>query len=117
MTADSRTNHWISTLDSFLEGADEMQGEKLNPHDAVKLEMAEKMVATAIKNIASMSIYSPVVGVEPAECGKYSSLGSLCVQPAGHTDTHLSAYGSKWTDESDRKSAAAIAKSMEGKRD
>jgi len=51
------------------------------------------------------------------QCGKYSSLGSLCVQPAGHTDSHRSAYGSQWTDESDRKSAEAIARSMEGKRD
>jgi hypothetical protein len=51
------------------------------------------------------------------KCGKYSSVGSLCVQPAGHTEPHRSAYGSQWTDESDRKFGEAIARSMEGKRD
>ena len=51
------------------------------------------------------------------QCGKYSSVGSLCVQPAGHTDSHRSAYGSQWTDESDRKFGEAIARSMEGRRD
>ncbi len=53
--------------------------------------------------------------VEPELCGKYSSIGSFCVQPAGHTDTHMSAYGSKWTDESDAKSAIAISRGMKGK--
>ena len=53
--------------------------------------------------------------VEPELCGKYSSIGSFCVQPAGHTDTHMSAYGSKWTDESDRASAIAISRGMKGK--
>jgi len=51
------------------------------------------------------------------ECGKYASLGSQCVMPAGHEEPHRSAYGWQWTDESDRKASAAIAKSMEGKRD
>jgi hypothetical protein len=51
------------------------------------------------------------------DCGKYASVGSRCVKPMGHTDVHLSAYGWQWTDESDRNAAAAIAKSMEGKRD
>ena len=40
---------------------------------------------------------------------------SDCFRSNGHTDTHLSAYGSKWTDESDRKSAIAIANSMKGR--
>jgi hypothetical protein len=51
------------------------------------------------------------------ECGKYGSLGPRCIQPFGHTDPHRSAQGFQWTDESDRKSADAIAKSMEGRRD
>lgn len=113
MTADSRLNHWICTLNSFLEGADEMQGETPNPHDAVKLEMAEKMVATAIKNIASMSIYSPVVGVE-TECGRYCVSGSRCAEIAGHDGPHRSEYGFKWTDEEDARAGAAIAKTMKG---
>jgi hypothetical protein len=116
MTADSRLNHMRATLDAAVEVAAEMYAENLDPHDAISLERAEKFILAAGQAIAAMSIYSPVVGVE-AECGKYSCLGSLCVQPAGHTDAHLSAYGYQWTDESDRKSAEAIAKSMEGKRD
>jgi hypothetical protein len=51
------------------------------------------------------------------DCGKFSSVGSRCIKPAGHTEPHLSAFGFQWTDESDRKSAEAIAKSMEGRRD
>lgn len=51
------------------------------------------------------------------ECGKYASLGSRCVKPAGHHDPHLSAHGWQWTDDSDRKAAAFIAKELEGKRD
>jgi hypothetical protein len=51
------------------------------------------------------------------DCGKYSSVGSRCIKPAGHTDPHQSAFGFQWTDESDRKSAEVIAKSMEGRRD
>ena len=117
MTADSRLNHIRATLDAALEVVAELQDEKLDIHDRLHLLRAEKFILAAGQAVASMSIYSPVVGVEPAECGKYSSLGSLCVQPVGHTDTHCSAYGSKWTDESDRISAAAIAKSLEGKRD
>ena len=113
MTADSRLNHIRSTLDAAVEVAAEMYAENLDPHDAISLARAEKFILAAGQAIASMSIYSPVVGVEP--CGEYSSLGSLCVQPAGHTDTHVSAYGSKWTDESDRKSAIAIANSMKGR--
>jgi hypothetical protein len=115
MTADSRLNHMRATLDAALEVVGEFEDEKLDIHDKLHLLRAEKFILAAGQAVASMSIYDPIVGVEP--CGKYSSLGSLCVQPVGHTDTHCSAYGSKWTDESDRISAAAIAKSMEGKRD
>lgn len=52
-----------------------------------------------------------------SECGTLSSLGSRCVKPAGHPDNHESAYGARWTDESDRASANNIARSMEGRRD
>ena len=51
------------------------------------------------------------------ECGKYASLGSRCVSPAGHPEPHRSETGWQWTDESDRKAAEAISKSMEGRRD
>jgi hypothetical protein len=115
MTADSRLNHMRATLDAALEVVGELQDEKLDIHDRLHLLRAEEAILAAGQAVAAMSIYNPVVGVEP--CGKYSSLGSLCVQPAGHDGGHVSAYGSKWTDESDAKSAAAIAKSMEGKRD
>ncbi len=115
MTADSRLNHTRATLDAALEVVAELQDEKLDIHDKLHLLRAEKFILAAGQAVASMSIYNPIVGVEP--CGTYSSLGSLCVQPAGHDGGHLSAYGSKWTDESDRISAAAIAKSMDGKRD
>ncbi len=115
MTADSRLNHMRATLDAALEVVGEFEDEKLDIHDKLHLLRAEKFILAAGQAVASMSIYSPVVGVEPAECGKYSSLGSLCVQPVGHTDTHCSAYGSKWTDESDAKSAIAISRSMKGK--
>ena len=113
MTADSRLNHMRATLDAALEVVVELQDEKLDIHDRLHLLRAEKFILAAGQAVAGMSIYNPVVGVEP--CGQYSSLGSLCVEPAGHTDTHVSAYGSKWTDESDRKSAIAIADSMKGR--
>jgi len=115
VTADSRLNHTRATLDAALEVVAELQDEKLDIHDRLHLLRAEKFILAAGKAVTEMSIYSPVVGVEPAECGKYSSLGSLCVQPAGHDGGHLSAYGSKWTDESDAKSAIAISRSMKGK--
>ena len=114
MTADSRLNYMRATLDAALEVVVELQDEKLDIHDRLHLLRAEKFILAAGQAVAAMSIYNPVVGVEPP-CGEYSSLGSLCVQPAGHTDTHVSAYGSKWTDESDRKSAIAIANSMKGR--
>ena len=113
MTADSRLNHIRSTLDAALEVVEDIFEGNLGVHDAISLGRAECFILAAKQAVASMSIYNPVVGVEP--CGQYSSLGSLCVQPAGHTDTHVSAYGSKWTDESDRKSAIAIADSMKGR--
>ena len=102
-----------STLDAALEVVEDIFEGNLGVHDAISLGRAECFILAAKQAVASMSIYNPVVGVEP--CGKYSSLGSLCVQPSGHTDTHVSAYGSKWTDESDRKSAIAIANSMKGR--
>jgi len=34
------------------------------------------------------------------ECGVYNTVGSRCVQSAGHCGEHRSAYGAKWTDES-----------------
>ena len=34
------------------------------------------------------------------ECGNYNTVGSRCVQPTGHTGHHESAYGARWTDES-----------------
>lgn len=53
-----------------------------------------------------------------SECGTYSCLGSRCVKPEGHDEAeHQSAYGSKWTDESDRMSAMHIARSMNGRTD
>ena len=113
MTADSRLNHMRSTLDAALEVVEDIFEGNLGVHDAISLGRAECFILAAKQAVAAMSIYNPVVGVEP--CGQYSSLGSLCVQPAGHTDTHVSAYGSKWTDESDRKSAIAIANSMKGR--
>jgi hypothetical protein len=102
-----------STLDAALEVVEDIFEGNLGVHDAISLGRAECFILAAKQAVAAMSIYNPVVGVEP--CGQYSSLGSLCVQPAGHTDTHVSAYGSKWTDESDRKSAIAIANSMKGR--
>ena len=113
MTADSRLNHMRSTLDAALEVVGEFEDEKLDIHDKLHLLRAEKFILAAGQAVASMSIYDPIVGVEP--CGTYSSLGSLCVQPIGHDGGHLSAYGSKWTDESDRASAIAISRSMKGK--
>ncbi len=113
MTADSRLNHMRATLDAALEVVVELQDEKLDIHDRLHLLRAEKFILAAGQAVAAMSIYNPVVGVEP--CGQYSSLGSLCVQPAGHDGGHVSAYGSKWTDESDRASAIAISRSMKGK--
>jgi hypothetical protein len=51
------------------------------------------------------------------ECGDYNTVGSRCVQPVGHVGQHESAYGAKWTDESTARAAAALMKSLEGKRD
>lgn len=45
-------------------------------------------------------------------CGKYSSYGSQCVRKPGHTEPHKAAHGAVWTEESDARAAAAIAKQM-----
>lgn len=48
------------------------------------------------------------------ECGKYSAVGSRCVQPVGHDGQHQSQYGAKWTDESAQRTAAWMADQMTG---
>jgi hypothetical protein len=49
------------------------------------------------------------------ECGLYNTVGSRCVQPEGHTGHHESAYGAKWTDESNRVAAELMAKQISGR--
>ena len=115
MTADSRLNHMRSTLDAALEVVEDIFEGNLGVHDAISLGRAECFILAAKQAVASMSIYSPVVGVEPADCDTYSSLGSRCVEPHGHTGTHRASHGFQWTDESDRESAIAISLSMKGR--
>ena len=54
-------------------------------------------------------------------CGKHSCLGSKCAREAGHDGPHRTGYTNypnrEWTDESDRRAADAIAKSMKGRCD
>lgn len=50
-------------------------------------------------------------------CLNYSTVGSCCYRQSEHDGAHRSEWGSTWTDESDRLYGAAIAKSMEGRRD
>jgi hypothetical protein len=50
-------------------------------------------------------------------CGRVGSVGSECTRQAEHSDAHRSVWGHTWTDEADRRSAMAIAQSMEGRRD
>jgi len=49
------------------------------------------------------------------ECGKFNTVGSRCVQPAGHDGEHRSQWGAKWTDESNAAAAAWMAKQMTGR--
>ena len=49
------------------------------------------------------------------ECGEYNTVGSRCVQPKGHQGHHESAYGAKWTDESNRAAAAWMTKQVTGR--
>jgi hypothetical protein len=49
------------------------------------------------------------------KCGTYSSLGSRCVQDAGHEGPHQAVHGWQWTDESDARSAEEISRRMGGK--
>jgi hypothetical protein len=50
-------------------------------------------------------------------CRRVSAVGSTCYRQAEHEGGHRSQWGSTWTNESDRATGDAIAKSMEGKRD
>lgn len=90
---------------------DETDSRKDNPHDLIAIARAQKFAAALEQ--ASRAAYS-----EPKLCGKHSCLGSKCVREEDHEDPeHRSEYGTKWTDESDRRAGEAIARSMEGKRD
>lgn len=115
MTPDSRLNHIRSTLDAALELAGDMYAENLDPHDCISLARAEKFILAAGQAIAAMSIYSPVVGVEISECGRYCVSGSRCAEVEGHEGPHRSEYGFKWTDEEDARAGAEIVRSMGGK--
>lgn len=55
--------------------------------------------------------------MQQGECGKHNTVGSRCVEPAGHVGGHRSAYGAVWTDESTARAAAAITEEMKGRRD
>lgn len=44
------------------------------------------------------------------ECGKHNTVGSRCAQPLGHPGEHRSAYGATWTDESNARAAAEMAR-------
>jgi hypothetical protein len=114
MTADSRLNHMRATLDAANEVVAEMFTENLDPHDAISLARAEKFILAAGQAVAAMSIYSPVVGVEPPECGNYNSVGSRCVRPQAHADSHRASHGFEWDEQSDAAAAKAIADSMKG---
>ena len=46
------------------------------------------------------------------DCDTYSSVGSRCVEARGHTGSHRASHGFTWTDESDRRAAAEMVKSM-----
>jgi len=117
VTADSRLNHMRAILDAAREVVAELQDENLEIHDQLHLLRSEKFILAAGQAVAAMSIYHPVVGVEPIECGRYCVSGSQCAETEGHDGPHRSEYGFKWTDEEDDRAGAAIAKSMEGKRD
>lgn len=114
MTPDSRLNHIRATLDAALEVVVDMYAENLVPPDVISLARAEKFILAAGQAVAAMSIYSPILGVEPAECGQYCATGSQCAQFKGHDAPHRSEYGFKWTDEEDARARNAIAKSMGG---
>jgi hypothetical protein len=50
-------------------------------------------------------------------CRTHHHLGATCYRQKDHCGFHRSEWGQAWTDESDRQSADAIAKSLDGRRD
>lgn len=114
MTADSRLNHMRAILDSAADVGKELQDENLDIHDRISLVRAERFIFAAKQALAATTIYNPVVGVEPAECGNYNSVGSRCVKPEAHEGPHRASHGFEWDEQSDAAAAKEIANSMKG---
>lgn len=50
-------------------------------------------------------------------CNVVSAVGSQCSLVNGHNGRHRSVYGSTWDDESDRRTADTITRSLDRRRD
>lgn len=111
---DTRLLHAKADMETALDEAYETSrsGFRIDDPDGVELRAIVAEQDRLLRRL--IALLDPELFVP---CGKTSSTGSTCYRQKDHGDWHRSQWGRVWSDESDRLSSSAIAKSMEGRRD